>query len=337
MTDATEARNEALEAFNAAADLDNIAEVASAEQEAANDFLETLAGAVVDGLSAAQAKQHCDVVADAAQHYNKTTLVDLLEEKIEEMNTGESGRRPFDKVLLENLQEVVIVRTTDAKQSTHYRWQFKGGTIETSSTAEGRSHFSWMSFRDDYFAAVGEDPSKPTKNRRGGEEWREFIVGLVDSRGREVQTRGPRSVAVDSLQNFIRRTDAFGELKDVVDRDAVHLDGDPEEGDAEELWVPNHHIKRICDDVELGSTRALQIELDSRGYTVDGLNGVSYSTFVNNSKMTFWVLDAGIAQPAGYIEEPVDPAEQVRIEEEEDSDEESGNEPGMIGSVGGGE
>lgn len=332
-----EARNDAIAAFEDANAMGSVAETASAEQQAAHDFCERLGEAVLEGLSPSEAKQQCGVIADVANNYTKTALKELLEEKIEEAREDQNDRRPFDEVLKSELMEVVIVRTTDAKQSTTYRWQFTGGTVETSSTAEGRVHFSWGNFRDEYYAAVGEDPGKPTKNRRGGEEWREFIVCLIEERGREVTTRGPRTVAVDRLQNFIRRTDAYGHIEHVAERTGIYIDADPVEDEPSEIWIPNQHIKRIADEAELESTRSMQIELDSRGYTCDDRNGVSHSTFVNNKKITFWVVDSGIATPASYVKEPLDPAEQVRLEEEEEAEDDDDDdvEPGAIGSVGG--
>lgn len=328
------ARDDALEAFEEAGAQEDPIEKASGEQRAADDFLTILADCIVDGLSVAQARQHCDVVADSADHYNKTTLTELLEEKIEEKKEAECDRPPFDEVIQEELKEVLIIRTTDAKQSAHYRWHFRAGTVETTSNAEGRAHFSWARFRDEYYDGTGEDPSKPTKERRGGEEWREFIVGVVEERGREVTTRGPRSTAVDALKNFIRRTDAYNDLDHVAERDGIYLDADPAEEEPKELWVPNHHIKRIVNDAELNSTVALQTELDSRGLAVPDRNGVSYSTFVGNNKMTFWVLDPDIATPASFTADPTDPAEQVRLEQEEEDDDDD-DEPGALGSVGG--
>jgi hypothetical protein len=141
-------------------------------------------------------------------------------------------------------------------------------------------------------------------------------------------------VAADKLQNFIRRTDAYGNVEDMVGRDGLYLNADPADEDPTEIWVPNHHIKRICDEAELNSTRELQVELGGRGYTSNRVGGVSESTFVNGNKVSYWVLDYSIADPASYVEEPLDPAEQLR-EEEDDEDEEDDEEPGKLGSIGG--
>ncbi len=331
---AREATDEALQSLDAAANIDSVAEKAKMEQEAATNFAELLAGAMVEGLAKAHVRSACGQIADAADYYTKSDLADLIETEYDQQKNEADSRRPFDGVIRSDLDEVVIVRTTDAKQSTLYRWQFNGASVETRASAEGRTHFHWSEFRDEYFDALGEDPAAPTKDLRGGEEWREFIVDIVDDRGREVTTRGPRSNAVDGLQNFVRRSIAYGDIEDMVERDGVYLDAHPDE-DPDELWVPNADIKRICDEHELGSVRELQIELDARGYTVDRVTGVSESTFVNNNKVTYWVLSADLADPLEYEDDVQDPAEQVRQEEQDDEDgDDEDVEPGTMGAVG---
>lgn len=329
-----EATRSAIAAFDRADELPTIEKV-SAEQEAALEFADEQAEALSDGLQTAHMRSACDNVSDEADNYTKSDLIDLVEDRLEEIVGEKDGRRPFNQILRDDLEEVVIVRTTDARQKTIYRWQFTTGTVETRSTKDGRAHFRWSGFRDEYYDATGEDPKKPTKEVRGGEEWREMLVNIIDERGREVTTRGPRTTAVDSLRNFIRRSRAFGNIEDMVDYDGLYLDGDPEEGEAEEIWVHNHDIKRICDDNELGSVIELQNELDARGYTRDRISGVSDSTFVHGSKVTYWVLDASIADPATYEEEADSPADQLREEEIEDDEPlEEQTESGEIGTVG---
>jgi hypothetical protein len=330
---ASTARDEFLAAADEIADLDEIAERAQREQEAAHDLVDGLAHAVVDGLSLSMAKQMTGVAADASQHYTKTAFKDLLADRIDDVKVETSDRRPFDQIVREDLEEVLVVRTTDAKQSTHYRWEFGDGSVETTANAEGREHFHWAQFRDEYFDATGEDAAKPSQGLRDPADWREFIVEIIASRGREVETRGPRSAAVDDLKSFISRSRAYKDLEAMVERDGLYVDADPREDDPDELWVQNHDIKRICEDNELASVRELQIELDARGHTVDRVNGVSESTTVNNNKITYWVLDPAIESYSEFVPDPVDPAEQVRMDQESEDDDRS---PGAIGSVGGG-
>jgi hypothetical protein len=353
---AESARQEAFGAMEAAEDLDRATKRAPAESEAAETFATELANTVVQGFSEANAKSYCSQVAEASKFYNKTELTELLEDEIENTRIADDDRPPLDQLIEQALKEVVIVRTTDAKQSTIYRWDFADCQFETSADKEGRAHFAWPAFRNEYFDAAGRDPSKPTKQRRGGEEWRDFIVEMVRDRGTNSTTRGPRTVAADALQNFIRRTTAYATVEDMFERDGIYIDDDPEDGDPAEIHVPNHDIKRICDDNELSSVRELQIELDARGLSTDRISGVSESTFVNNNKVTYWVLTADIAEPGTYEPEPVDPADQVRQEEAEakadndeddDEDDEDGGEgeaseesdggdgpPGALGAVG---
>lgn len=333
MVVASEARDEFLAVADELSDVDDIAERAAAEQEAAHELVNQLAIAILDDLSISMAKQMVGVAADASHHYTKTAFKDLLSERIEEVKQENSDRRLFDQIVREDLTEVLVVRTTDAKQATQYRWEFTNGSVETTANADGREHFHWSQFRDEYFDATGEDAAKPAKDLRGGEEWREFVVKIIDGRGREVETRGPRSAAVDELKSFINRSRAYKDLEVMVERDGLYVDSDPREKEPDELWIQNHDIKRICEDNELASVRELQIELDARGHTVTRVNGVSESTTVNGNKVTYWVLDADVARYSEFVPDPVDPAEAVKMDED-DGDED--NSPGTIGSVGGG-
>ena len=337
---ATAARDDALVAMDDAADIDNPVEQAKAEERAVEEFVDSMAAAVVDGYSKTMAKETCGMVSDVSQHYTKTALKDRLTEAISTKKVETSDRRRFDAILTEDLREVVVIRTTDAKQETKYRWEFPNGSVETQADSDGRAHFHWSTFRDEYFDCIGEDAAKPCEDLLDGEEWREFIVGIIDDHGREQTTRGPRTETVEQLKDYISRSRAFNDLQTVVERDAVYIDADPRDADPDEIWVLNHDIKRICEDNELSTVRELQIELDARGLTTPRIRGVSETTTVNGKTVTYWVLDADIATPDEFVPDPVDPAESVRQEEsadDNDSDDDDGGEPGVIGATGGGD
>lgn len=315
---------------------ETIPQQASAENDVAREFTDELATAVSKGLSSSQASAYCGQIAEAAAFYTKTDLKGLLDEALEAQREATDGRRPLDQLVEDDLEEVVIVTTSDARQSTLYRWHFEDGVMfETQSTKDGRTHFSWPEFRNEYFDAAHRDPAKPGPERRSGDDWRRFIVDIMNERAREIETRGPRTTALDSLRNFIRRSTAYDDIEHMVDFDGIRIDDDPEDGDPEEIWIPNHDIKRICDASELDSVRALQVELDARGLTVDRVTGVSEQTFVHGNSCTYWVLDAEIATPGGYDDDPKDPAEQVFEEQnEDDQSEDDGRGSGEIGTVG---
>jgi len=332
---AAAARDTALTDLDGAADVDDPVDQAQAEQSAVESFIDELAAAVVDGYSTASAKQMCGVVSDVSQHYTKTALKDRLLEAISEKKVADSDRRRFSDILREDLREVVIIRTTDAKQDTKYRWEFVDGSVETEADSDGRAHFHWSTFRDEYFDAIGKDAAKPEEDLLDGEDWREFVVDIIEAQGREQTTRGPRTAAVEQLKDFISRSRAFNDLEAVVERDAVFIDADPRDENPTELWVLNHDIKRICEDNELSSVRELQIELDARGHTVDRIRGVSETTTVNGKTITYWALSARFAEPDEFVPDPVDPAESVREEERDEDDEDDDYEPGVIGSTGG--
>lgn len=329
-----EATQSIISMLEAAEDLPLIERVTK-EQEKVLSFADTQAELLDDGLQKVHMRSMCGSVAGVADNYTKSALMELVDERYEELVESQDTRRPFDEILEEDLEEVVVTRTTDARLQTLYRWRFSTGTVETQATKDGRTHFRWTIFRDQYYDATGEDPKKPRKDVRGGEEWRELLVDLIDERGREITTRGPRTTAVDSLKNYIRRSRAFGNIEDMVDYDALYIDDAPEEGEAEEIWVHNHDIKRICDNNELNNVIGLQTELDARGYTVNRVSGASESTFVYGNKVTYWVLDASIASPATYEPEAEAPAAEVRAEQEDEEEiPDQETTAGEIGAIG---
>lgn len=311
------------------------------EQSAVEDFIDAVAGVVADGLGQHQVSPHLDAVAEAAAAYNKTALKEALDERVDELEReGDDGRVPLDAFVEQRLREVTVVRTTDEKQDTVWRWTFGDFTLETGTTKDGIEHFSWQQFRDEIYKACGELPAGPSHDLKDGGEWKEWVTDLIDRRGHETETRGARTIAVDALRDFIRGREAYGNLEDVVIHSSVYLDVDPDEGDPDEIWVPNNHIKRICDEKEI-TPRALQVELDARTLLADRVSGASEQQTLrlngNRRTVTYWVLDARIADPADYEAEASTPAELAeRDDPTEVVDDQEGESAGLVGSVSGG-
>lgn len=317
------------------------AEIAPGEQRIISDFAEKFAEALIEGLADHNTSVAASVLSDTAKYYNKTDVQGQIQDAVEAL--GNTGKTPFDELIQRELNEVKIVRTTDHKQDTLYRWDFTKCKLETRSGKDGRGHFHWANFRDLYLEAAGEDPGEPNQGVRGGSEWREFIVSMIEERGADVENRGPRTAAVDDLANEIRTTTGYNDLREAVERDGIYVDldaydvpawwavGQPFQSDdttddlpawygngdahvrgtidldasaVKEIRVPNHIVKRVCNANELSSTRALQVELDGRGHTVSRIPGVSEAAKVSGRKVSFWVLKSSLAVPQVYDPDP---------------------------------
>jgi hypothetical protein len=305
------------------------------EVEAVSEFATELGELVADGLDKSDAHAQCGQLANIST-YNKSQLKKKVNSAAQKAKNQADSRRTFNEVLSDDLVEVVKVTSTDHHQGTVYRWHFKRGTVETrQSKDETHSHFSWHHFRDDYYDATGEMPAKPHDELLNGEEWREFITELIDQRGRDDPNKGPRTCAIDELKGYIRSSKGYAELEDALQFDGVYIDDDPENGDPDEVWVSNATIKRICDNNELGGTRALQLELDARNLTSTEVAGVSHTETINNRSVTFWRLRVDVATPAEYVVSPQTPAQRVaqRNAQQDDDDDDAGQGGGKIDSV----
>lgn len=311
-------------------DEDNLEEV-----KAVQTFKDELGTLIAAGLDESDAHAQCGQLAKVST-YNKSQLKKKVNAAAQNAKSQSSGRRMFNEVLEDDLIEVLKVSSTDHHQRTIYRWKFEKGTVETrQSKDETNSHFSWGTFRLDYYDATGEMPEAPPKTLRDGAAWVEFVVDIIDKYGRSTTNKGPRTCAVEELDSHIGSSRGYAELEDALQHDGVYIDDDPANGDPDEVWVPNSVIKRICDNNELGSTRALQVELDARGVTSPDVSGVSHTESINGRVVTFWRLRADFATPADYVVNPKTPAQQLaqRNANQDDDRDDGSPKSGLIDSV----
>lgn len=340
MTDATEratrARNEALERLESAADEDSKLARMEEETAAIETFATEFAKCLQDGVNNSQVSPYAALVADASKWHTKTDVRQQIQTALEELDG--KGKTPFDDVVRERLRSVQVIRTTDHKQGTTYRWEFADCTIETEGGGgkNRRGHFNWNNFRDLYLEASGNDAAKPQSDFRGGDEWRSFIVDMIDERGTSTTFEGPRTVAVKELANRIRNSNGYGTLGAMVDRDGVYVDlqvrddlpawwqafapeqefqkGEdslyPAPGSVREVRIPNHLATRVAENNEI-TPRALQVELNARGHVPPRMGGrVSETKWVNGNERTWWVLSPDLATPQVYIPQPASAAKQ---------------------------
>ena len=87
-----------------------------------------------------------------------------------------------------------------------------GPVFVNRSGKDGRGHFGWSNFRDLILESGGINVARPPKHLTDGGEWREFVVERLEARGREVETVGPRTEAVESLRNAIQNKPGYASL-----------------------------------------------------------------------------------------------------------------------------
>jgi hypothetical protein len=94
--------------------------------------------------------------------------------------------------------------------------------------------------------------------------------------------------------------------------------------------LSNEWAKDAADEYEV-STRALQNELDARGFTLDETTSVSSQEWVGGRYETFWTLNGDFAAPAAYQPEA---STEERENEATDGDSES-TDDADYGAIGG--
>jgi hypothetical protein len=298
--------------------------VARRENEIQGEACEAVAELSKTGdISRAEKNQLADVLADELTQYTKTDLKTEFDEYFQREQSG----TPFDTLIEERLDEVVVVKNTDHRQGAVFRWHFDDGVqLETETSADGaRLHRAWSEFKELYFearlaAGDGERIADPTHERRDSDQWRAFINDLILDHATTVEHVGPRTEAVRQLRDYISRQPAYTDIRETRNRGGVSVGGDPDnvddlDGDSH-IRVPTEDIKRICDQVGI-TTRALQIELDARGVTEDAMAGVSDDTYIDGQRVSFWVVTAALAEPGSIVADPDSPAEQAAQEEAE--------------------
>ena len=295
-------------------------------------------------ISSANADALADALSSELAHYTKTSIKDEFGDVFVDGGSGADGI-PFDELIEQRLQEVKVVSTTDAKQGHIWRWHFSDGVqLETEkSKDEGRKHYDWSAWKEDYFEALisldkGERIALPTQEHRDSKDWKEFISGILLNRAETVEHHGPRTEAVELLQDYVNRQTAYADVKDMRDRQGIWMDAPPTSDDGKaatdggrpsEIRVPTQAVKRVCDQAGI-ETRALQIELDARSETLPDVSGVSNHEYVDGHRVSFWSLDASFAEPGEFVEEPESPAEQV-VQEQEEAAEEARTDVGAVG------
>ena len=230
------ARDNALEALEEAKNADSKPTQVQKETDAVREFVTNMAEALSNGLPGSSTGPHVAAISSSAKYHTKTEIQQMVKNALDELE-GED-KPALDDLIREQLESVDIIRTTDHRQGTIYRWQFAGCVIETEGGGgkNRRGHLSWTNLRDLYLETTGTDPGKPNEHCREADAWRSFIVDILDERGSSTTFTGPRTVAVKELRNKIRHTNSYGDPEQAAARGCVYLDVKEPDEPLPEWW-----------------------------------------------------------------------------------------------------
>lgn len=258
-------------------------------------------------------------ISDISKTVTKSEAKEEVTRKAQRKRAKENGddRTPLDEWVRENLDACRITRTTDHIDATTYAWDFGGLTVETEGGDGSRGHFNWVNFRDTIDESGGPYLAEPNDPYTDMVQWREFIVRQREKNEVVKTNVGPRTRAVQDLKNKVMRSDAFESLEAALNYDAVHaeVNNDPPEGAdpvdtdtapqrlpewrVDKILIPNDWAAEVTEDKGV-STRALQNELDARGYTLPGHTRISIKKYVAGQQQRFWALTGDFANPNQY-------------------------------------
>jgi hypothetical protein len=236
----------------------------------------------------------------------------VLTEKVGE-NLSLDRMYGVDRYLEKDLEEVEIVRSTDKRDDTTFRWKFSDGArIENDDSVHMHRNEFWErlcrettkplspELASEQVGDPDEDEDRYRNLSLGPESrpwhrarkyWVESISSLLEERGTEVEVTGPRSSVWEEVQDKIRQTRAVADRTDAITESQAHVVC--EDGEILEVWVPASEINKICEEWDL-SPNGLQAELSERGVDSDDVpgNGIS-EAFIREGRATrFWRLDA---------------------------------------------
>lgn len=329
---------DAIEAMEAAADGTTYERV-TVESEAVDTFATAISEAAQNGLSQSSVSQYTGALAGETEFTTKTDIKEKVDAAIEAAGHGATDAERLGIYLENNVDGIDAVRSTDAKQSTKYRWKITdpdAGTFEIETGADApTSHFNWYGIRGAILDVSNVWTTEPKCS--GPNQWAEYIGPLIKEWSTIIESKGPRTVATEALQNTIARSTAYPTVEHMVDHHGVGIDDDPEDGDPSEIWVRFTDVATICEDHGI-TPRGLQVELDAKGHTVDRVDGVSESTHVHGEWVTYWVLPADFADVREYEPDPENATDRIDriMNEAEAEDEEAANghrKPRVIGDT----
>ncbi|MHB9286609.1 hypothetical protein ACKVMT_06170 [Halobacteriales archaeon Cl-PHB] len=318
---AMQATREALNDLQIAKDrADNAAEIGAAEEKHVSKAVDEVAAALDDGMNK-PVGLFAGMLADETEYNTKTDLKQRIKDRTEEIRNKD--KEALDDFVADRLESVTVSKTTDNNQGATYSWDFGTFKVETRSGKDGRGHLAWNQFRDLIFESGGVNISKPNQDRRSGDDWRDFMAGMIEERGETIRILGPRTKAVEKLENTIKQRSGYGTPEGALDhtgiwvvRETLDLPGwwgyltdrhpsddtDLHKSSVSEIRVHGSVISPIIDDAGIPH-EALYHELKARNH-LPAVGGPSTRKFVNGSNERFWTLKPSLAVPRTYVADP---------------------------------
>jgi hypothetical protein len=303
-------------------DLEKAHKIGKLEDEAVETLAEGAGQALVDGMNK-PAGLFAGMLTDECQFYTKTKIKQRIKDRTEELEAESMNKQRLGDFIESRLDRVIVHQSTDAKQGAKYTWEFGNFKVQTESGKDGRGHYNWSNFRDYIHESGGPNLAKPIDDRQGGDEWRDFMVPLIDERADKRRITGKRTKAVKQLQGEIRQQTGYGTPTGALEYSGIWVlvethdfpdwwasfGASPSDGrdvgkDAvREVRVHGSLIDSLTEEAEI-TRDALYQELDARGHTVPGSHGPSMVEYVNGTEERFWTLLPDIGVPRIYVPDP---------------------------------
>lgn len=321
---AEEAVQSALNKLQQAGETDSPEEAGNLEAEAVDIAVEPIAQALVDGLNR-PVGFYAEMLAEKSTYYNKTNYKQEISDKVEELSTESVEGTRLDDYINEELNRVIVHRSTDAKQGAKFTFDFPGFQVQTESGKDGRGHYHWGNFRNHIHEAGGPNLAKPQGARRSGDDWRDFMANIIDERGETRHVTGKRTRAVEKLQKSIKSRAGYGTATSALDNGGTWVvvesvetppwwnvfgrslseprDLSPDV--VQEVRVHESTIDEATTDPDI-TRSALYQEVDARGHTVPGTGGPSMLEYIDGAEERFWTFLPTIGTPRTYVPDPRD-------------------------------
>lgn len=288
---------------------------AEEESEAVSALLTAFQHALKeDEMHASKYTQLASISSDELTHHTKTDVKSELRDIVEQETGGDHPE--LTEWVQDNLDEIVIRRSTDHKQDAEYILRFRGGdTIEAEVTPGSGMPLDSYEWWQDQIRVLGQATADPRLDDDVDfQTWvDEILAGTRGQHDVELNEnyRGPRTERVDALRGRIRSGRAFTTLEDAIADGGMYLDED-----SGELFVPSERIMDLLDDQPV-TANAFRRELVARGLGAERLDGAfaeSKSAMIEGERQweDYWVFDVDVAEPGVVDPDGTDPVAAVQ-------------------------
>jgi len=287
--------------------LDAAETFAELEVEASDDNTDS-----IHAMAKAYLNQLSDTKSGVARKNVRKHWNDKIDELEKKQKLADGEDVYFHQIIRNHLTGVTKKVNTDrsSTEETEYVLEFDAGPnlTVTQSVLFNRRKL-WKTYTS---SREGEYPDHRDGDDDDRADWDNFVGDVIEKVGEDVEREpGPRTAALQSLEDYVSNTVAYGNRKDAVENGGVYVDAEPPGHD--EVVVPREAIASITNTHEI-TDRALQSEIAARGLSGPSTAGrtVSQSTTVHGNWQTFWYLSGEHFDEVGdYKEEADDPIDRM--------------------------